>query len=186
MNIVETRLLLTELWALYPSAPRLSEGEKQVAIMAWFRTLNEYSYEDVRKALKIVSSQNPRFIPSAFEVLNYCSETIDETSYLPPEYDALEAERGSGYSAKYSSNPYIEIGCLKSELEHAATDAERAEIQALIDLNVKVYHIDERLRSMRLEARNRALAAYHERETIRGAADFKQVVTFTYNAIEGG
>lgn len=178
MNLLETRLLLSEAWTLYPSAPRLTPEEKKLTAISWFRTLYEYSYQDTRAAFRRAAKKTPRFMPSAFEVLAECVETIDADAFLSAEAKALEAQRKNAeYTQLFSDNFYIELNCLKCERDRAETPERRADLNEMIEYNVKLYHVDSELHDLRSAAYEKAIAAYHNREAARAADDLKKNCT---------
>jgi hypothetical protein len=89
MNLRETQQLLTMIWSMYPNAPRLSREDKEVMAMAWLGLMYEYSLEDVWKAARQCFEAEPRFIPTAPEVMRRCTKSYKVERYLPPEYAAL-------------------------------------------------------------------------------------------------
>lgn len=185
MNLLETRLLLSEAWSLYPALPRLMPEEKRLTAIAWFRTLCNYSYEDARNAFRRAAAKNPRYMPSAFEVLAECVETVDTESYLTDEAKALEAQRKNAeYTQLYSDNFYIELNCLKCERDRAETPERRAELTEMIENNVKLFHADMELQNLRSAAHDQALAAYHDRESAKAAADFKKNCTLNALSVD--
>ena len=172
MNLLETRLLLSEAWTLYPSAPRLTPEEKKLTALSWFRTLYEYSYQDARSAFQRAAKKTPRFMPSAFEVLSECVETtIDLDDFLTSEEKKLSTQKFE-YTQKFSDNPFIEIACLKSARDHAEDDDERATLTKEIVENIKTYNLEQQLFSAREAARRNARSLYHQREIMNAAADF--------------
>jgi hypothetical protein len=171
MNLFETRLLLSEAWTLYPSAPRLTPEEKKLTAISWFRTLYEYSYQDARAAFRRAAKKTPRFMPSAFEVLDECVETYDIDDFLTP-YEKTLSTRKFEYTQKFSDVPILEIACLKSARDHAKDNDERTELTKEIVENVKAYNLEQQLFRAREAAQSNALRFYHQRESMKAAADF--------------
>lgn len=185
MNLLETRLLLSEAWSLYPALPRLMPEEKRLTAIAWFRTLCSYSYEDARNAFRRAAAKNPHYMPSAFEVLDECVETIDADAFLTAETKALEAQRKNHeYTQLFSDNFYIELNCLKCERDRAETPERRADLNEMIENNVKLYHVDAELHDLRSAAYAQALAAYHNREAARAADDFNKICTMNALSVD--
>lgn len=86
MNLRETQQILTMLWSLYPNAPKLSKDDKSVMAMAWLAIFYEYNREDVWHAVKRCITDEPRFVPTAPEILKRCEKTLNISQYLPQEY----------------------------------------------------------------------------------------------------
>lgn len=171
MNLLETRLLLSEAWSLYPALPRLMPEEKKLTALSWFRTLYEYSYRDARAAFRRAAKKTPRFMPSAFEVLAECVETYDIDDFLTP-YEKSLSTRKFEYTQKFSDVPILEIACLKSAREHAKDNDERAELTKKIVENVTTYNLEQQLFRAREAAQSAALRFYHQRESMKAAEDF--------------
>lgn len=89
MNLRETQQLLTMIWSMYPNAPKLTREDKDVMAVAWLGLMYEYSLEDVWKAVKICIEKEPRFVPTAPEVLRNCTKDYRTERFLPPEYEEL-------------------------------------------------------------------------------------------------
>lgn len=87
MNLKETKQLLTMLWSMYPNAPKLTREDKEVMAIAWLSILYMYSLADVWKGVKKCIENEPRFVPTAPEVLQNCEFSYDIERYLSPEYD---------------------------------------------------------------------------------------------------
>ena len=109
MNLRETQQLLTMLWSLYPNAPKLSKDDKSVMAMAWLSVLYEYSRDDVWQAAKICIAAEPRFLPTAPEILKRCEKSLSVEHYLPREYVELTSQIDMSIEAERERRQLIRI-----------------------------------------------------------------------------
>lgn len=90
MNIAQTRQVMSYIWATHPNAPRYTDEDKIRTVAAYFKVLYKYSIQDVLSAVDSVCSDNPTFIPSAYEIKAKCEKHVCIEKYLPKEYYVLE------------------------------------------------------------------------------------------------
>ena len=134
MNLRETQQLLTMLWSLYPNAPKLSKEDKNVMAMAWLSVLYEYSRDDVWMATKRCIAAEPRFVPTAPEILKRCEKTYHIEQYLPPEYDELSKKVDLSLEAERERRQLIRImdQCKELDAEDRALYLKMKEEQEII------------------------------------------------------
>lgn len=137
MNLHETQQLLTMLWSLYPNAPKLSKDDKSVMAMAWLSVLYEYSREDVWMATKRCIAAEPRFVPTAPEILKRCEKTLHIERYLTPEYTELTGKIDLSIEAEMERRQLIRLMDQCKELDpedrklYAKVKAEQAIIKRI-------------------------------------------------------
>ena len=159
MNLIDTRQLLTMLWGLYPNAPKLSSDERDVMAMAWLAILYEYSLEDVWQATKKCVAHEPRFVPTAPEILKHCEKTLHIDRYLPQEYQELCSSVDLSIGAEVERRQFIRICESFESIDDLDDDDRSAYLQAK-----KEQEIIKKIDSMWKESNERALADYNRCE----------------------
>ncbi|MCQ2101453.1 MAG: replicative helicase loader/inhibitor [Fibrobacter sp.] len=165
MNLKETKQLLTMLWSMYPNAPKLSRDDKEVMAMAWVGLMYEFALEDVWKAVKQCFEREPRYIPTAPEVLSKCTKDYKTERFLPKEYEELEETIDRSWAATLNrENIYKQL----SQKDVESMDEEQKSIYNKV---VKERETDRRLDEMWNEAYNTARVAYEQTERAKLTED---------------
>lgn len=167
MNLRETQQLLTMLWSMYPNAPNLSKEDKEVMATAWLGIMWEYSLEDVWKAVKQCFEHEPRFVPTAPEVLKRCSKTYNIELYLPPEYETLCRRVDLTMDAEIDRNNQ-ERSLVQRQKEKGGLTAK--ELALLEDIR-QTKEIVKQLDRMWSEALSSARIAYEQAERVKLTED---------------
>ena len=167
MNLRETQQLLTMLWSMYPNAPKLSREDKEVMAMAWLGLMFEYSLEDVWKAVRRCFEHEPRFVPTAPEVLKRCSKDYKIERYLPPEYKQLCREVDLTVRAEIDRDN-LERELLRREREIGGLDDEERQMLEEIRRDKEIIRQIDR---MWREAQSTARTAYEQTERAKLADD---------------
>ena len=158
MNTRETQQLLSMIWSMFPNAPKLTKDDKTVMVMSWLSLLHEYSVEDVWKAVKRCIDREPRFVPTAPEVMKNCFKNVDVEHYLPANYEELSETIDRSFSAVASRN--YEIKFYRDTDKDQLTPVQAATLQRLEHER----EIERKLNAMWAEALSKATAAYDRRE----------------------
>lgn len=167
MNLRETQQLLTMLWSMYPNAPKLSREDKEVMAVAWLGLMYEFSLEDVWKAVRQCFEHEPRFIPTAPEVLKRCSKDYKIERYLPPEYEKLCGKVDLSMRAEIDRDN-LERSLLLRQKEKGGLDAEDRELLEDIRRDKAIVKQIDRMWS---EASTTARIAYEQAERAKLADD---------------
>lgn len=85
MTLAQTKTLLSYIWSAIPCAPRMDPQDKKRIAAAYCITLHEYSADDVMTAT-VECCRKSSFVPSAFEILNYCHKTLHTEQFYSNEY----------------------------------------------------------------------------------------------------
>jgi hypothetical protein len=133
MNIQETRTMLSLLWASRPSAPKLTDADKMRTVLCYFQRLHGFAFDDVMNA---IGAYTLPFIPSADEIAERCSKTLQIERFLSNEYlermeelRALDERLGTENAAFESA---FKRRCALSELKGLpAFDAHESEYERL-------------------------------------------------------
>ena len=167
MNLRETQQLLTMLWSMYPNAPKLSRDDKEVMATAWLGLLFEYSLEDVWKAVRQCFEHEPRFLPTAPEVLKRCSKDYKIERYLPPEYETLCGKVDLSMRAEIDREN-LERSLLNRQEAKGGLDAEDRELLEGVRKEKEIIRQIDRIWS---EASTTARIAYEQAERAKLADD---------------
>lgn len=170
MTLNETRMFLTQLWCAFPSAPRLSNEDREATVVVWFSVLKDFCIRDVWFAAEKAIQKNCRFIPSVYEIRKECVAHPDIEMFVTKEYSDLQ-ESMKGYSHYYSDIPFVENRFLICELEHAVDLKRIEEIKSALLLNQNELEKEERLRVLYKEAEEKAMDYYHKTEAARYMED---------------
>lgn len=165
MNLRETKQLLTMLWSMYPNAPKLSRDDKEVMAMAWVGLMYEFALEDVWKAVKQCFEREPRYIPTAPEVLSKCTKDYKTERFLPKEYEELEETIDRSWAATVNRES------IYKQLSQKDVESLDDEQKSLYNKVVKERETDRRLDKMWDEAYNTARVAYEQAERAKLTED---------------
>lgn len=86
MNIDETKALLSMIWSLYPNAPKLSPEDKAITAVSWFNLLYIFTLNDAWEGAKRCFKENPRFVPTAPEILKNTRKTLCVEKFIDDHY----------------------------------------------------------------------------------------------------
>lgn len=167
MNLRETQQLLTMLWSMYPNAPKLSRDDKEVMATAWLGLLYEFSLEDVWKAVKQCFENEPRFIPTAPEILKRCSKNYKTELYLPKEYESLTQQVDLTFNAMVQRDN-LERALMVRKRDRGGLDEGEKEMLADIQREKEIISKIERMWN---EASDTARIAYEQAERAKLADD---------------
>lgn len=167
MNLRETQQLLTMLWSMYPNAPKLTRDDKEVMATAWLGLMFEYSIEDVWKAVKQCFEHEPRFLPTAPEVLKRCSKDYKIERYLPTEYEELCQKVDLTMNAEIRRDN-METALRRRQREKGELDDEE---QQMLETIEKEKSIIKQIDQIWNEASNTARIAYEQTERAKLADD---------------
>lgn len=163
MNLVDTQQLLTMLWSLYPNAPKLARDDKIAMSMAWLAVLSDYALEDVWKAAKRCFQKEPRFVPSAPQILSECEKSLPIDQYLATEYNTLSEEVDASIEREIERHQAMRL----LRAEETLSDADAKWLNELEEEERKV----KKLNDLWKEAVKSAEYAYDGREKSRMIED---------------
>lgn len=166
MNRQETARLLTIVWSLYPNAPKMTREDKEAMVMAWLALLYEYALNDVWEAVKECMEHEPRFVPTAPEVLTRCRKSYAVERYLPKEYAKLCATVDMTAAAE-GTRVSLERMLRHAEASHGLADWEREQLEGIERERATIREIER----MWNEAAETARIAYEQGERAKLAED---------------
>ena len=167
MNLRETQQLLTMLWSMYPNAPKLTREDKENMAMAWLGLMYEYSLEDVWKAVKMCFEREPRFVPTAPEVLKNCTKDYKTERFLPPEYEELSQQVDLTFDAEVRRENTERALRIMKRNQGGLDDGERQMLEKIEQEKAIIKEIER----MWNEAYNTARIAYEQAERAKLADD---------------
>ena len=163
MNQKETAQLLSMIWSLYPNAPKITREDKEAMVFSWLCMLHEYSLADVWAGVKECMRKEPRFVPTAPEVMQKCEKSYNVERYLPKEYGELIAGIDQGVTAEANRAQIIRY----YKKEGAKSTAEKAAYQRAVDERERIRKAD----AIWAEAYTTARIAYEQAERAKLADD---------------
>ena len=149
------------------NAPKLTREDKEVMATAWLGLMCEYSLEDVWKAVKQCFEHEPRFIPTAPEVLKRCSKDYKIERYLPQEYKQLCREVDLTMRAEIDRDNLERSLLLRQKEKGGLDDEDRALLEDIRRDKAIIKQIDR----MWSEASTTARIAYEQAEHAKLADD---------------
>lgn len=158
MNISECRQVLSYIYSTHPNAPSLSSEDKTRMVAAYFRVLYKFTLNDIMYAIDRIGKTKPSFIPTAYEIEEAVTPTLDINLYLTDEYWKLDREL---YQYK-AENIYSKQSDLRVKYRLSTDVDEKEKIKAEFEQCERLIYIKARCAELYKQAEIKALCAYND------------------------